>query len=422
MFDLMSRHSFVFILLAIFLEEMGIPMPIPTDIMIVFAGVEGARSTLRLLLWFGVLNVASAIGASVLYTIVWRGGRPLVDRFGRYVHLGPAQLARGEAFLQRRGWTGIAIGRAIPGLRYVTVIACGLLHIPYFRFITAHMVGSSVYIAVFLFLGAHFGPAVIEQIHAPEQVLRLLWLLVLAIGLPLLMMWLYYRGHAHRPDEPSRWRVVSAIVVSSLIGTMSMAGTWSTAADIAHLMNPERQLNITIALVSWFQGRGLPVVNAYTLVYIALMLVCAFVTLVYYDFILPYIAPRGAAIRWQVLGLIALAAAVVASFLIPSLLYPHPGPLNRWWRDGGYLFLTIVALGLTSYALTTVYGRALAIAVLPSLRRRPLVRHATSVNGYKTRNPQDTTAVESPGANGVEHVSTNGTSASASVPVGEDQG
>ena len=54
-----------------------------------------------------------------------------------------------------------------PGLRYLTVIVCGLLSVPYRRYITAHLAGSSVYIAVLLALGALFGPTILDVIHLP---------------------------------------------------------------------------------------------------------------------------------------------------------------------------------------------------------------------------------------------------------------
>jgi hypothetical protein len=34
----LARHSFVAILLVVVIEELGLPSPIPTDVMIVFAG------------------------------------------------------------------------------------------------------------------------------------------------------------------------------------------------------------------------------------------------------------------------------------------------------------------------------------------------------------------------------------------------
>jgi len=40
MMGLLERHSLIAILIAVLLEELGIPMPIPTDLLIVFAGVQ----------------------------------------------------------------------------------------------------------------------------------------------------------------------------------------------------------------------------------------------------------------------------------------------------------------------------------------------------------------------------------------------
>src|SRR5687768_2206386 len=105
---LLARHGLTAIMLAIMLEELGVPMPIPTDLLIIVAGATGARSTAHAALLFCVLLAASAIGASGLYELIRRGGRPLVDRFGRYVHLGPAQLDRAQAQLERHGWRAIA--------------------------------------------------------------------------------------------------------------------------------------------------------------------------------------------------------------------------------------------------------------------------------------------------------------------------
>ncbi|MFL5806774.1 MAG: DedA family protein [Roseiflexaceae bacterium] len=371
MLSLVIRHSLVAICLAVFLEELGIPMPIPTDILIIFAGVAGASSLPRLALWFFLLSIASALGSSGLYLVVRRGGRPLVERFGRYVHLGPEQLARAERILERSGWFGIAIGRAIPGLRYVTVIACGLLRVPYRRYLTAHLAGSSVYIIAFLALGSIFGPVIVEQIQAPELALRLLWLLALAVGLPLLLGWLCFRGHARQVEEPSRRRQFGALILASFVGTTAMSATWAGAATLSEVLGAPRSLDMSSMLANWLLDRGLRAsgISAYMLVYASLLLVCVGVGVAYYELIQPRLASRGTSLSRQALGLALLGGGVVASFFSVALLLGRIRPLERWWQAGGSLLLLAIALGVLSYTLTAVYGRALAIAILPSLRR-----------------------------------------------------
>lgn len=370
MLSLLDKHSYIAILLAVLLEELGIPMPIPTDLLIVFAGIRGADSFGHCVLWFVLLNIASAVGSSGLYAVIRRGGRPLVERFGRYVHLGPHQIARAEWLLARGGWTSIAVARAVPGLRYLAVVACGLLGIPYWRFLTAHIVGSSVYIATFLALGATFGPAIVRYIHLPALELRLVWLLLLAIGLPMLLAWLCYRGHAEYTVAPSRRRTTGAILLASFAGATSLGAALAAGASLAQMFGEPRQLNIIFSLANMLLGQGMRPASAYMLVYSALLLLCVGVGLAYYDLVLPIIAPRGATLVRQACGLGLMGVMLVCSFLVPALATSRGGPIDRWWAAGGPLYLALALLaGIVCYALTTACARALAIAVLPSLRR-----------------------------------------------------
>jgi membrane protein DedA with SNARE-associated domain len=373
MFGLLAKHTFAAIIFAVLLEELGIPMPIPTDLLIIIAGVTAPNALAWLVLWYLLLTAASTLGASGLYAIVRRGGRPLVDRFGRYVHLGPAQLARAEALLKRSGWVGIAVGRAIPGLRYVTVIACGLLDVPYQRFVTAHIAGSSVYIIFFLLLGKLFGPAIADYIHLPGLGLHLLWLLALSVGLPLFMMWCCYRAHAQQSARnlavPSYRRGLGALLFASFTGTTALAAAWATAATLTSLLGVTRPLNVTNLLARWLLGRGLQATGAYLAIYSGLLLLCVGIGALYYEFILPRLVPRGTSLPRQVLGLVLLGIGLVGSFFVPALTTAAPNPVARWWVAGGPLLLFALGLGILGYALTTVYSRALAILVMPSLRR-----------------------------------------------------
>ncbi|MDX6382332.1 MAG: hypothetical protein QOI57_3356 [Rubrobacteraceae bacterium] len=361
------RHSFAVVLLAVMVEELGIPMPIPTDVLIVFAGAVSARSVLQLGLSFVMLSAASAIGASGLYVIVRRGGRPLVERFGRYVRLGPKQLARAEALLDRGGWWAIAFGRAIPGLRYATVIACGLLRIPYMRFITAHLAGSSVYIAVFLVLGRVFGPTVLSWIHLPALGIRLIWLLLLGVGLPLLVAWLGVRAHPRQPEHPSRRRSVGAVLLGSFAGATALAATWSTVNIVARLQLGETHRFLDpLGLARVYGG------SAYLLVYAALLSLLIGLSAVYYELVLPRLAPHQVSLLRQTLGLMLLALALFGAIFVSTFVVEGFASFELWSQTGGPLVLLGHVLGVVGYAITSVYGRALAIAVAPTLSRRTI--------------------------------------------------
>ncbi|MBA2782914.1 MAG: hypothetical protein M3Q62_07955 [Actinomycetota bacterium] len=80
----LARHSFGAILLAVIIEELGQPLPIPTDFMIIFAGTMADHSLPRLGTFYVALTLASAIGASGLYAMV-RRARARCDPLG-YSH------------------------------------------------------------------------------------------------------------------------------------------------------------------------------------------------------------------------------------------------------------------------------------------------------------------------------------------------
>lgn len=365
------RHSFLAIMLAIMIEELGIPSPIPTDLMIVFAGTTAGESWWYLVLSFVALTLASAIGGSGLYFIVRRGGRPLVDRFGRYVHLGPEQLARAEALIARGGWGSIALGRAIPGVRYATVIVCGLLKVPFGRYLVGHIAGSSVYIAAFLALGAAFGPAVIERVHLPAHGIRLLWLLPLAVGLPLLIVRWGHRVYSSQPEEPSRVRLVGAVLLASFAGTVALAATLSATSAIAELFGAAHPLNVTYALLGWLLlGVELEAGITVVVLYVVLLTLLVGLATAYYEVTLRYFTPRSFSPLRQILGLALLALGLLGGVFLISLFVERNGSFDDvWWQAGGPITLLGIAVGVVVYATTAVYGRVLAIAAAPARRR-----------------------------------------------------
>lgn len=362
----LAKHSFGAILLIVIIEEVGVPLPIPSDFLIVFAGTTASPSLPQLVLFFVTLTVASGVGASGLYAIALRGGRPLIDRFGCYVHLGPEQLARAEALLLRSGWSGIAVGRATPGLRYATVIACGLLKVSYLRFVTATFVGSSVYVGAFLALGAIFGPAILEHLHLPALAVRLLWVLPLAVGLPLLMVW--GNSRSLQFADPSPRRAVGAALLGSFAGAIALAAALSAAATVAELFGASHPLNVAYAFVGWLVGVGPDVHATSLLLYIGLLLLLVGLNAAYYEFVLPYLVPRGVSRLWQVLGLAMLTLSVFGLIFASGAFVRRDDAFDLWWQTGAPTVLIGLAYGVAVYALTAVYGRALVITIAPRLR------------------------------------------------------
>jgi membrane protein DedA with SNARE-associated domain len=123
-------------------ESMGVPLP--GEITLVSAALLASAGTVNP---WGVAVAASAgaiIGDSIGYYIGHRGGRPLLERFGRRFprHFGPPHLARAERVFQRWGVWAVYFGRFVALLRILAGPLAGALRVPYRKFLVANAAGG----------------------------------------------------------------------------------------------------------------------------------------------------------------------------------------------------------------------------------------------------------------------------------------
>ncbi len=156
--DLLRMHALPIIAFVVFFEELGLPSPLPGELMMLLAGVQAAQGTYPLWLVLLVQEVAALLGGSGLYFICRRVGRPLVLRYGRYVHLHAETLDRAENLIRRRGFGAVAVGRIIPGICIVVPVAAGVLGMSYPLFLAAFAIGVLGYIGAFTLTGYVVGP------------------------------------------------------------------------------------------------------------------------------------------------------------------------------------------------------------------------------------------------------------------------
>lgn len=143
--------------LLIFSEEIGIPTPIPGDVVIMSAGY--LISIGRLPYAIGVLGVmlGSMTGAYLNYSISRRYGRRFLQRFGHVVGLHHSRLARAEASFTRWGKWAIVIGRLIPGMRVILSAFSGAFGVSRKTFVASVTVSSFIWALIFLELGRQLG-------------------------------------------------------------------------------------------------------------------------------------------------------------------------------------------------------------------------------------------------------------------------
>jgi membrane protein DedA with SNARE-associated domain len=95
------------------------------------------------------------VGALVGWAIGRYGGRPLLERHGRWFHLAPDRLGRAEAWFDRWGNLGVFLGRLTPIVRSFVSIAAGIFEMRLWPYTLLSLAGSAVW--AFAFAGAGYG-------------------------------------------------------------------------------------------------------------------------------------------------------------------------------------------------------------------------------------------------------------------------
>ena len=85
------------------------------------------------------------VGALVGWWIGLRGGRPLLERRGRWLHVTPERLDRAERWFQRWGNVGVLVGRVTPIVRSFVSIPAGVFEMPLAPYALYTLVGSAVW-------------------------------------------------------------------------------------------------------------------------------------------------------------------------------------------------------------------------------------------------------------------------------------
>ncbi len=153
MLEMYDAVGYLGVAAAVALET--IVAPIPSEVILPMAGWKVSQSAadpsvlepLTSLPWNLPLAVAfatagSVAGALVGYAIGAWGGRPILDRWGRYVGIGSDDLDRADRWFDRWGSWAVFLGRMVPLVRTFVSYPAGISRMPMGRFLLFSTLGS----------------------------------------------------------------------------------------------------------------------------------------------------------------------------------------------------------------------------------------------------------------------------------------
>ena len=134
-------------------------IPIPSEITFGFAGVLAFEGHLNLAAVIVLGSLAELGGSYIAYAVGRVGGRPLVEKLGRYVLITRSDIDRAERFFAGRGALAVPLGRALPVVRAFISIVAGFSEMPAVRFGLLSLLGTVVYASALSAIGYELGSA-----------------------------------------------------------------------------------------------------------------------------------------------------------------------------------------------------------------------------------------------------------------------
>ena len=194
--------------------------PAASELVMLYAGAvaAGAFPAAQHVSLFGV-EIAFGIGAFIVMALAgtlgyltgaligwWigvRGGRPLVESRGRWLHVTPERLDRAESWFERWGNFGVLVGRLTPIVRSFVSIPAGVFEMPLAPYTLYTLIGSAIWCFAFAGVGYGLGSSYERFNHGFKYAEY-----AVVAGVLVLAAYLIYRlwkaATVRRRDDPAR--------------------------------------------------------------------------------------------------------------------------------------------------------------------------------------------------------------------------
>ena len=181
--DLFAQYGYWVVFFGVMLENAG--LPIPGETILLAAGFASAHGIFHLPLVMVIAASGAVIGDNIGYWIGRYYGRSFFERFGKYLLLTPARLARMDGFFAKHGSKTVFVARFITGLRVFAALFAGASKLRWRTFFLYNVGGAILWAVVIATIGHLFGdswPILERWIGRSGLILLLVVVIVLVVG------------------------------------------------------------------------------------------------------------------------------------------------------------------------------------------------------------------------------------------------
>jgi membrane protein DedA with SNARE-associated domain len=161
--SLYERFGYIGVVIAMTIESCAVPLP--SELILPFAGWSVSRGLIEPLTsspwsyWAAVLAgvLGNTLGSLASYAIGAYGGRPLIERYGKYVLISPHDLELAERWFARFGEATVFFSRMLPIVRTFISVPAGIARMPLWRFTLFSILGAVPWVMLLVWGGMQLG-------------------------------------------------------------------------------------------------------------------------------------------------------------------------------------------------------------------------------------------------------------------------
>lgn len=153
--EIVERFGYGGIFLTMALESAAIP--IPSEIVVPLGGFNAALGAMNVWWVAIVATMANLVGSVVLYVFGFFGGRPTLERWGKYILIHKDDLAKMDAWLLRHETGAVFFSRLLPGVRTFAPLVFGAGRAKFTPFVWLTVLGSFFWNLTLAYAGFFLG-------------------------------------------------------------------------------------------------------------------------------------------------------------------------------------------------------------------------------------------------------------------------
>ena len=153
--QLMESYGYIAMFVAMALENANIP--IPSEVVLGFAGFLISQQIFSFWTTFAVACVAGLVGSVSSYWLGSYGGRPLLLKYGKYIFFNERKFRMAEDLFNKYGGIAVIICRCLPGVRTFISFPAGVARYPFWKFAIFTVIGTIPWTLLLVWAGSLLG-------------------------------------------------------------------------------------------------------------------------------------------------------------------------------------------------------------------------------------------------------------------------